>query len=290
VENADNNDGGTAVEKPKKEKEKKEKKEKKVKPAKEDKKKSKKEDEGVDEDMNWNFGGAEDNSEEKNDKSEDPAIKFDIFDIDGDMEKSAETPVEKTAEPTASEPLSFVTGRSANNEDTTDAPFIVSKAMGEVSTTPTATTITPVSTGDSSAPVSRPTPISNEERASNIARLAEQIERKRQANIAITDGKAENKFTTPTASQTTGEDPKVVARKITETVSTRSADTTPKMGFTAQKITETRTGERTYSGLGVNVSNTTRSATASSGDTSKKKADDILSALEKLRNSMKKPQ
>jgi hypothetical protein len=137
-----------------------------------------------------------------------------------------------------------------------------------------------------------------DEPVSSISRLAEQIERKRQANIDITDGKRENKFATElfgagdseTARNSTADTPKVVARKITETVSVKPLETAS-TGFTAKRITETKTSENTYKGLAVSSSNktTTGSAVATTNASdSKKKADDILLALEKLRNSMKK--
>jgi hypothetical protein len=139
------------------------------------------------------------------------------------------------------------------------------------------------------------TAVSEEERISNISRLAEQIERKRQANIDITDGKKENKFVSSFVAETPktiGTEPKVVARKITETVTVRPLDTTPKTGFTAKRITETTTTQKTYTGTGITASRTatvggSASRTAAATD-SKKRADDILAALEKLRSSMKK--
>jgi hypothetical protein len=169
--------------------------------------------------------------------------------------------------------------------------FIVSK----IADSETPAQITPVSVAEPAVKTANKpeTVISSEERASNIARLAEEIERKRQSNIAITDGKKENKFgeglfeTTKTEGQ-----PKVVARTITETVTARPADTAPKMGFTAQRIVETKTTDRSYTGTGVSSRTTTTvggSSSVSVQTDSKKKTDDILAALEKLRNSMKRP-
>jgi len=105
------------------------------------------------------------------------------------------------------------------------------------------------------------------DKMSNIARLAEEIERKRQKNIEITDGVRENKFS-GVAVETTDGEPKVVARRVTETVSVKPIETTTTTGFTAQRITETKTTERTT--------------------TTTSKTDEILAALEKLKSSMKK--
>lgn len=139
------------------------------------------------------------------------------------------------------------------------------------------------------------TAVSDEERISNISRLAEQIERKRQANIDITDGKKENKFVSSFAAETpktVSTEPKVVARKITETVTVRPLETAPKTGFTAKRITETTTTQKNYTGTGVTASRTTTVGSSAPRTTaaadSKKRADDILAALEKLRSSMKK--
>jgi hypothetical protein len=170
-------------------------------------------------------------TETKNEETETEEVAFDFGD-----EEDEEAAFAPTTTPTAA------TKEQNKNEAEDEAPmFIVSKVMDDEIEKP----ITPISMARN-----------DDDRIANISRLGEQIERKRQANIEITDGKKENRFTFESETKTTRTDdkPKVVARQITETVSSRPLDTTPKTGFTARKIVETKTSERTYTGSGISAS------------------------------------
>jgi hypothetical protein len=172
-----------------------------------------------------------------------------------------ETPENKKAETMEEVAFTFDTDDSSDESeiqpdlksDDESEMFIVSKIKDD--TADQEQPITPVSTVED-----------GDERVTNISRLAEQIERRRQSNIDITDGKKENKFTFETETKTEYK-PKVVARQITETVPVRPVTAASGTGFTARKITETKTSERTYTGSGISASRTTASSSSLSSRT-----------------------
>jgi hypothetical protein len=213
--------------------------------------------------------------QEKQTRKEQKAAAFDFDNEITEKERGKKEKGEKKGEETKDYEFTFDTEEPDDEPDgaeTEEPPmFIVSKVTDEKIESP----IIPVKMTKSDS-----------EKPDSISRLAEQIERKRQSNIEITDGKRENKFTFESdAKAKTDDKPKVVARQITETVSVKPLDTEMKTGFTARKITETKTSEKTYSGSGVSATHTTTTTTAAAP---KKSAGDILAALEKLRSSMNK--
>jgi hypothetical protein len=141
-------------------------------------------------------------------------------------------------------------------------------------------TVEPIDAGYKEEPIT-PAPASTADRLGNISRLAEEIERSRQNNIKITDGAKESKFPDVAAASVSSSEPKVVARRYTETVRLEPKPAgEPKMGFTARMITERKVSDNSYTGRSISASNTTTMTET------KKSTDDILSALERLRKSM----
>jgi hypothetical protein len=147
-----------------------------------------------------------------------------------------------------------------------------------------------------------------------ISNLAEEIERRRQKNIKITDGEKENKFISRVGDAVVGDpsDPKVVVRRITEQVKVEpKVEEAPKTGFTYQRIIERRETENKRENGNVFASS---SRTADIGRTSgltekidlqknsnsafenisrdstqtKKSAQDVLDAIARLRSTMDK--
>ena len=110
-----------------------------------------------------------------------------------------------------------------------------------------------------------------------ISNLSNEIERRRQKNEKITDGKKENRFLHDAEPVSNSGDPKVVARKIVEQVKVKpEKEEAPKTGFTYQRIVERKEVEN-------------KATTGSQSVTHSKSAQDVLDAIAKLRSSMNAP-
>jgi hypothetical protein len=155
--------------------------------------------------------------------------------------------------------------------------------------------------GDADAALKTQIHAADADKIERISSLAEEIERRRQKNIKITDGEKENKFTSRVgdAIVTDPTDPKVVVRKITEQVELKPKfEETPKTGFTYQTVIERRNIETKQQSADASMTNridlqrTSNNAFSkiSMNDTAetKKSAQDVLDAIAKLRNSMDK--
>ncbi|MDR0384319.1 MAG: hypothetical protein LBH47_03295 [Christensenellaceae bacterium] len=117
------------------------------------------------------------------------------------------------------------------------------------------------------------------DKLARIKELADEIERKRQRNIDITDGKKENKFSGVDI-DFEKDQPSVVLRKVVENVSPPAPVPPPQTGFTVKRITSHTEQLKTASNEAFRqISNLDQ-------EQNKRSAREVLDALKQLKQSM----